>query len=452
IRLNSTSPKFNALECLNNRGLLQVTGKEASYFLQGLITNDMKHFADGATNIYGLFLNTKGRVLYDTLIYKGIDDDTYLIECDSDVLDALKKHLIMFRVRRKIDIQSMIDKMKVWVLFDGNLNLRDIKSKTQISNVTLEGEISPCGSLNSKTSKSIDDIIMFKDPRISGLGYRILSNVNITQEKIYQHLIPGISIDENSPSYREIRYRLGIAEGSMDLPPGKAFPLEANGDYLHGISFHKGCYIGQELTARTHHTGVVRKRLMPLIFDESIEKNFEYDENIIDNNGKSVGKFRGAVNKYGLGLMRITESKNASSLSILNKSLKINKPHCLTQPESLPVNDKNVETKQDLGGIFKCEFCSLIEKYNYKGRKPPFARDILYEEDCYVMKDPFSLLNGGETLVIGSDCSICNKTVCLGCSIFYSKRFCQECATNNELYLPHQLQIKKKLSTKITNE
>ncbi|XP_074103756.1 putative transferase CAF17 homolog, mitochondrial [Cotesia typhae] len=327
IRLNSTSPKYNALECLNNRGLLQVTGKEASNFLQGLITNDMKHFADGTTNIYGLFLNTKGRVLYDTLIYKGIDDDTYLIECDSNVLDALKKHLVMFRVRRKIDIQSMIDKMKVWVLFDGNLNLRDIESKTQNSNVTLEGEILPCGSLNSKTSKSIDDIIMFKDPRISALGYRILSNVNITQEKIRHHLIPGISIDENSPNYQEIRYRLGIAEGSMDLPPGKAFPLEANGDYLHGISFHKGCYIGQELTARTHHTGVVRKRLMSLIFDESIEKNFEYDENIIDNNGKSVGKFRGVVNKYGLGLMRITESRNATSLSILNKSLKINKPH-----------------------------------------------------------------------------------------------------------------------------
>ncbi|XP_057337052.1 putative transferase CAF17 homolog, mitochondrial [Microplitis mediator] len=326
IRLNSTSQKLHALEDLSNRNLLKVKGKEVSYFLQGLITNDMKHFDDGVTNIYALFLNTKGRVLYDTIVYKGFDEETYFIECDSDVIDALQRHLIMFRVRRKIDVESMVDKMKVWVLFDTNLNLTDTEIKSPNKRNVLEGEIIPCGSLNSKTSKSIDNIIMYTDPRISKLGYRILSDKNVTKDEIIKNLIPGISIDKNSLSYREMRYRLGIAEGTIDLPPGKAFPLEINGDYLHGISFHKGCYIGQELTARTHHTGVVRKRLMPLIFSEPVVDNINYDENIVDDNGKSVGKFRGVVNKYGLGLMRIIEAKSASSLSILNKSLNICKP------------------------------------------------------------------------------------------------------------------------------
>lgn len=119
--------------------------------------------------------------------------------------------------------------------------------------------------------------------------------------------------------------------------------------------------------------------------------------------------------------------------------------------ESNSVNCKINETKQDLGGIFKCCFCLLTEKYNYKGSKPPFARDISYKEECYIMKDPFCLPNRGEVLIIGGDCSVCNKSVCLGCSIFYSKRFCQECATNNDMYLPQQLQIKKKLSNKNKN-
>lgn len=103
-----------------------------------------------------------------------------------------------------------------------------------------------------------------------------------------------------------------------------------------------------------------------------------------------------------------------------------------------------METKRDLGGTFRCEFCSLVEHYHYKGLKPPFARDILYNDNCYIMKDPFSLPNRGEVLILGGDCSICNKSVCLDCSIFYIKRFCQECVAKNIDNLPSQLKNKMK--------
>lgn len=325
LRFNSTSTKLRALELLKNRSLLQVSGKEASDFLQGLITNDMKHFDDGVANIYALFLNLKGRVLFDTIIYKGLDDKSYFVECDNTILPNLHKHLKMYRVRRNIEIESLMDKMKVWSVFDTTLNSTIIETKQETTKSSLECQIFPCGTLNNKSSKLIDNIIIYEDPRIRSFSLRILSHVNVTSNEIINNLIPGVTSDNNL-SYDEFRYQLGIGEGAKDLPLGKPLPLEINCDYLHGVSFHKGCYIGQELTARTHHTGIVRKRLMPLIFNENIEETFNYDENIIDESGKAVGKFRGVVGKYGLGLMRITEAVAAQSLSILNKSLRIVKP------------------------------------------------------------------------------------------------------------------------------
>ena len=99
-------------------------------------------------------------------------------------------------------------------------------------------------------------------------------------------------------------------------------------------------------------------------------------------------------------------------------------------------------TKSQTGGIFTCNFCSLNEYFDYKGTKPPFARQLLFLEDCYIMKDPFSPLNKGETLVLGADCSFCKRPVCLGCSIFYTKRFCKDCALENIKNLPSQLHKK----------
>ncbi|KAK0087121.1 hypothetical protein PV325_001730 [Microctonus aethiopoides] len=458
LRDNCTTSKLKALEYLHNRSLLHVKGKESLDFLQGLITNDMRHFEDGIANIYTLFLNIKGRVLYDSIIYKGLDDDTFYIECDNKIINDLENYLKRYRIRRKIDIESLSEKMKVWAVFDSSLTSHNVISKQETTKTTLEGQIFPCGILNNKSNKLIDDIIIYEDPRIRKFSLRILSHANVTEDKIIKNLNSGVLIDDKKlNNYREFRYKLGIGEGIEDLPPGKALPLEINCDYLHGVSFHKGCYIGQELTARTHHTGVVRKRLMPLIFNEKLEKNFNYDENIVNEGGKIVGKFRGVVGNYGLGLMRVTESMNSESLSTLNYSLKIVKP-CWGEAggsSKIISNDSEnaggksnlkseTETKRDLGGTFRCEFCSLVEHYHYKGLKPPFARDILFNENCYIMKDPFSLPNKGEVLILGGDCSICNKSVCLDCSIFYTKRFCQECVAKNIDNLPSQLKNKMK--------
>ena len=134
--------------------------------------------------------------------------------------------------------------------------------------------------------------------------------------------------------YKELRFRLGVGECPSELQPGKALPLESNADYLHGVSFHKGCYIGQELTARTHHTGVIRKRIMPLIIDNPQELPLETELNLYNEKSKkSVGKFKSCVNNYGIGLMRIEDclkaQNNGESIVISDKdniTVKVLKP------------------------------------------------------------------------------------------------------------------------------
>lgn len=91
------------------------------------------------------------------------------------------------------------------------------------------------------------------------------------------------------------------------------------------------------------------------------------------------------------------------------------------------------------GGVFACSFCTLRERYDYKGARPPFAQQLVYSEECYVMKDPFGPPNRGEVLVLGGDCDVCKRAVCLGCSVFYARRFCSSCATANLPDLPAQL-------------
>lgn len=105
----------------------------------------------------------------------------------------------------------------------------------------------------------------------------------------------------------------GLPEGVKDLPPGEALPLESNLVYLQGISFSKGCYIGQELTARTHHTGVIRKRLMPVTMSAPAE-NLDQGAALETEGGRPAGKYRAGIDKLGLSLVRLAHAKESLKL------------------------------------------------------------------------------------------------------------------------------------------
>lgn len=301
------------LEHLSDRTLLRVSGRDVSDYLQGLITNDMKHLQEHVTSMYTMLLNTKGRVLYDAIIYKTIKDDTYLLECDTKAIESLRKHLQIYKLRRKIDIVNLTDEYSVYVIF--NSDHLNVTEEMDLFNKHVDNIFNKLNSdliKDTKAIKTFNDITIYQDPRTALLGSRIIMprSKNVTEE-----IGKLIEIREQSQNktYRWFRYNLGVGEGINDLPGENCFPLEANCDYLHGVSFHKGCYIGQELTARTHHTGIVRKRLMPLIFSK-VPTSYP-DTDIISDN-VNLGKLRGIEGNVGLALLRIAKSLDLAQIKI----------------------------------------------------------------------------------------------------------------------------------------
>lgn len=294
LRHSHGDPPKARLFPLKNRKLLKVHGNDAPVFLQGLITNDMRHFEEGAKSMYAMFLNNKGRVLYDTLIHKWDSAESFMLECDNDVLNMLQKHLKIFKLRRKVEIEDVNQNFRLWALVSQCDDAIDTKTNTQ-SNVNI-----------------------YKDPRLADLGFRVLSTQDTDGVQIVKKISKDIVVENDDVGYQYLRYKLGVSEGASDLPPATCFPLEVNCDYLHGVSFHKGCYIGQELTARVHHTGVVRKRIMPLKFNQTVENDLEKDTILSSSsNPKSnLGKLRGFVHDYGIGLVRIKEVLDAKVLNI----------------------------------------------------------------------------------------------------------------------------------------
>lgn len=312
LRRSFSSAATNIFEHITNRALIRISGSESSQFLQGLITNDMNHLEHGMGCMYTMFLNVKGRVLYDSIIYKTAETDTFLVECDASGVEKLFKHLRMYRVKRKVDIDNVVEDYNVFALF----NVDDIESvKQEKKDGVLSGLIVPCDVLkttlpDSSTTRVYRDLLIYRDPRISYLGSRIIAAKSVKAKE----QISDIIAVQSGFSYKRLRYHMGVGEGVNDLPPGECFPLEANCDYLHGVSFHKGCYIGQELTARTHHTGVVRKRLMPIYFTKIPQKLPE--DNRILHKGNNLGKLRGIEGDVGLALLRVDKALECGQFAV----------------------------------------------------------------------------------------------------------------------------------------
>lgn len=292
-RWTALNLKRSLIRCTGNKG-------ETSQFLQGLVTNDINHFENGSASIYALFLNKLGRVLYDTIIYKpqakNPEHEEFLIECDSQIVSNLTKHLKLYRVRRKIDINDVSDELNLWFLQQ---------------------------TINTKLPEANNIVSISTDPRMKDFGIRLIT---VKDDKI-ENSLKGLQLKEISyDEYTQNRYKLGICEGIVEIPPEKSFPLESNCDYMHGVSFQKGCYIGQELTARTHHTGVVRKRIMPLEFNQQIAMKDGEVLDVKNEENENVGKIRNVSGKFGLGLLRIDQVLSAKSLTVNENQCSTAKP------------------------------------------------------------------------------------------------------------------------------
>lgn len=290
-------PPGAAFAPLKSRRLISLHGVDAPKYLQGLISaNVPKSSTEPRPAFYSAFLNAAGRVLHDVFIYptqnlegwrniapESERDGGFLIEVDADQVDSLYKQLKRYKLRAKVAFR-VID----------------------------EGELMAWSAWGEQPPGTE---MAFADDRVPGgrMGLRILKPGDAR---------PSLDLKEApSEAYHLRRILLGVPEGQTEIIKEAALPQESNIDFMGGIDFRKGCYVGQELTIRTHHTGVVRKRILPVqLYDmqdkqpEDLMYNEESDLMIpppganisrVEKKGRSAGKWLGGVGNVGLALCRL---------------------------------------------------------------------------------------------------------------------------------------------------
>lgn len=255
------------LDILSDRSLIEVFGKDNKKFLQGLITNDLNKLSNNKI-IYSAMLNSQGRFLYDFFIFE--KDETLFLDCFSLRRDEIIKKLNLYKLRSNVEIKKN-DELKVF--FD----------------------------------EQKDDLAEFNfiDPRNEKLGFRIY--------KKFDGEISDFSLNSN---YHQKRIFLKIPESEHDLTYEKSFILEFGFNELNAVSYEKGCYIGQELTARTHHLGEIRKK----IFLIKINKNIQLEKNTkitfdSQNIGVILSSFSSEFELYALALIKILPEQTINDFS-----------------------------------------------------------------------------------------------------------------------------------------
>jgi len=259
---------------LAQRGVLTVAGADRRTFLQGLISNDINK-VNGSRAIYSGFLTAQGRFLHDFFIAE--IGDTFFIDCELDRLDDLRRRLSLYKLRAKV-VLAPAETMAVVALIGAGV----------IGTVGLSEE--------TGNAKPYAGGVVYVDPRLVGLGARAI----IPQDRIAALEQAGfreLPFDE----YDRLRLSLGVPDGSRDLPVEKALLLENGFDELNGVDWQKGCYVGQELTARMKYRALVRKRLMPVRIDGPPP----LPGTTIMLDDQEAGEMRSAQGSLGLALLRL---------------------------------------------------------------------------------------------------------------------------------------------------
>jgi len=222
-----------------DRSVLSVSGEDRAAFLQGLISNDTARITPDQA-IYTAFLTPQGKYLHDFSIAAGTD--LYLMDVEAARRADLLKRLSMYRLRSKVALSDISVDWAVAIIYG-----RDA--------LNLLGLTPTAGA-----TKALGAGIVFVDPRLPELGARaILPKADAQGLLTAAGLMPG-----DASTYDRLRLSLGIPQSPLDLVPEKSILLESGFDELHGVDWQKGCYMGQELTARTKYRGLVRKRLLPV--------------------------------------------------------------------------------------------------------------------------------------------------------------------------------------------
>ena len=246
----------NNVYILDDRSVFYISGEDAKKFLQNLISNDINKVTDNFS-CFASLLTPQGKFLFEFIIVK--HKQGYFIDCEKFQAENLLKQLTLYKLRSKVEILNLSNEFV-------------IGSFSREKFLAFEG----AKDISGFTLKYREDPIIL-DPRNKDLGARLIINL----EKLYLSLKKlGLKNDEIK-NYYDHCHQLGIVPKNLNKLQNKIFGIECNYEELNGIDFKKGCYVGQENTARIKLKNKLSKRLLPI---QLVEGNLLEDENIINNN------------------------------------------------------------------------------------------------------------------------------------------------------------------------
>ena len=282
---------------LEDRGILFVQGEDCKEFLQNLITNDINKVNE-TNSCFASLLTPQGKYLFDFLIVK--HKDGYFLDCEKLQAENLYNQLDLYKLRSKVEILDLSNEFVVaGISYDKFLEFEEAKDIT------------------GYTVKYREDPI-FLDPRKKELGARIIINL----EKLYLSLKKLDLSTSNIDEYYKFSHEIGIAQKNTDQLKNKIFGIECNFEELNGIDFKKGCYVGQENTARIKLKNKLSKRLLPVQLIKG-----ELEDDTIKYNNNEIGKIL-IKNKFPFASIKyLNENFNEKNeFSCGNAKIKIIKP------------------------------------------------------------------------------------------------------------------------------
>ncbi len=293
----------NSVYILEDRAILYVNGIDAKDFLQNLISNDINKVSEDSSCFASLF-TPQGKFLYEFIIVK--HKSGYFIDCEKSQSEEIFKQLNLYKIRTKVEILNLSNEFVV-------------ASFGYEKYLTIEGSKDILGF----TFKYREDPILL-DPRNKNLGARLIINL----EKLYLSLKKLDLKNDRIENYHNHSHKLGIVPKNLNKLKNKLFGIECNFEELNGIDFKKGCYVGQENTARIKLKNKLSKRLLPI---EIIDGKLTENETVYNNNVE-IGKV--LINEeYPFALIKylnenfnkdfIFKSKNGSFKIFIPEWLKI---------------------------------------------------------------------------------------------------------------------------------
>ncbi|CAK5275570.1 unnamed protein product [Mycena citricolor] len=249
--------KIPTIARVPNRSVLSVAGSQAAEYLNGVVSTLVK---PPPLPLYCAFLHPQGRITHDVFIYTHTGADGkqgYLIDFDNreseapPLLPTLRRHVLRSRVKLR-DVSEEYDVWGAWGSETDSVHAERQWRWSEQSGVAepqwSTSEAWPWGTKDGEVT----------DARAPGMGRRLLVRKGDTPAEQSSHELGS------SDAYTLHRILHGVPEGVDDMPPMQSFPMDSNLDFMGGVDFRKGCYVGQELTVRTYHKGVIRKRIMPV--------------------------------------------------------------------------------------------------------------------------------------------------------------------------------------------